>query len=839
MSAKASRPFNGAYTGSNLDRVAFPLGGFGAGMICLEGAGGLSHVSIRGHAEVFNEPFVFAAIAMKGKDGHTARVLEGAVPTWKLFFPWGKQFSSAGNGGPGKTYGLPRFADASFLARFPFGTVSLADPAVPLTVTITGWSPFTPGNADDSSLPVAGLEYTFTNRSADRIESVFSFHARNFTRDLSLDKLPKEKRPAHGIRKAEDGFAMFQDGCAEQPWSAASFIVATDASSAVVNCRWFRGGWFDANTLVWKSVADMALPAADAYTEGGASEGGSLYVPLALSPGESQTIRLRFSWYAPQSNIRAGKGVDDLSTDSAKDCGCGPEGCAPPAQQKYRPWYAGKFSLVDEVASYWRSNYARLRQTSQVFADCFYDTTLPAEVIEAVAANLSILKSPTVNRQTDGRAWLWEGCFDDAGCCHGSCTHVWNYAQAMAHLFPDLERSLRATEFHEDQDEKGHQAFRAPLPIRPVVHDFHPAADGQLGGIMKVYREWKISGDTAWLRRFWPRVKQSLDYCIATWDPDHEGLLKEPHHNTYDIEFWGPDGMCGSFYAGALKAACLMGAALGEPTPAYDELFSKAKHALEDDLYDGEYFIQHIRWKDLRAESPVTARTHLNTNYSAEARALLELEGPKYQYGKGCLSDGVLGAWIAESCGVGEILDAGKVRSHLLAVHKYNFRSDLSTHANVQRPTYAVGNEAGLLLCSWPKGGALTLPFVYCDEVWTGIEYQVASHLMMMGCVEPALEIVRAVRNRYDGQVRNPFNEYECGHWYGRALASYGLLQGMTGQSYDAVRRTLTLKPQMQGDWRAFLCTATGFGTVGMRNGRPFLDIKHGDIPLDRIEVRA
>ena len=179
-------------------------------------------------------------------------------------------------------------------------------------------------------------------------------------------------------------------------------------------------------------------------------------------------------------------------------CDCGE------ATRRHQPWYAGRFADIEAVNAYWREHYDALRAETAAFSDCFYDTSLPAEVVEAVAANLTILKSPTVLRQKDGKLWAWEGCFDSAGCCPGSCTHVWNYAQALPHLFPDLERSLRETEFGPNQDELGHQVFRAAIPIRPVVHDFHAAADGQLGGIMKAHREWRISGDTAWLRSIWP-----------------------------------------------------------------------------------------------------------------------------------------------------------------------------------------------------------------------------------------------------------------------------------------------------------------------------------------------
>jgi hypothetical protein len=183
-----------------------------------------------------------------------------------------------------------------------------------------------------------------------------------------------------------------------------------------------------------------------------------------------------------------------------------------------------------------------------------------------------------------------------------------------------------------------------------------------------------------------------------------------------------------------------------------------------------------------------------------------------------------------------EPVDAAKTKSHLLAVHKYNLKKDLSAHANPQRPTFALGNEGGLLLCSWPKGGMLSLPFVYSNEVWTGIEYQVASHLMFMGEVEKGLEIVRACRGRYDGSVRNPFNEYECGHWYARAMSSYGMLQGLTGVRYDAVDRTLFIDSKV-GDFTSFISTDKGFGTVSLRNGKPSLQVAYGAIPVKQAVV--
>jgi uncharacterized protein (DUF608 family) len=822
-SNKDRHAFNDTYRGSCLNRVAFPIGGMGAGMICLEGTGAISHVSVRNEPAMFNEPAAFAASSLPGVE-NGAKVLEGPVPDWKVFGQPG-----AANGAAGSTYGLPRFDRAEFDARFPFGTVRLSDEDLPLEVRITGWSPFIPLDRDNSSLPCGALEYSFTNTGNRELEALFSYNSVNF---MGLPGCQQSIRPI------SNGFILSNEGTEEAPHQEGHFAVFTADHATQVDHCWFRGGWWDPLSMTWKQIGEGV--AREREPVEGDAPGASLYLPFQLKPGEEKTIRLMFAWYVPQSRLRTGEplAAGEASGDEAgsPDAACDPAtGCCS-SSPYYRPWYGSRFKNIGELASYWISNYEQLKERTEAFTEAFYASTLPPEVTEAVAANLTILKSPTVLRQHDGRLWCWEGCTDNTGCCSGSCTHVWNYAQAIPHLFPSLERTLRETEFFYSQNEEGHQTFRSALPIRQLGHGFHAAADGQLGGIMKLYREWRISGDDRWMEELYPLARRSLDYCIGQWDPRGTGTLEEPHHNTYDIEFWGPDGMCTSFYLGALKAFILMGKYQGDDVSRYETLLEKGTRAMEEELFDGEYFIQDIRVEGLDATSPSDMAVDVwNISYSEEALELLKKEGPKYQYGKGCLSDGVLGLWIAKVCGIDEsIVDGDKVMSHLLAVHSYNFRDDLSDHANPQRPTFAMRDDGGLLLCSWPKGGRLSLPFVYSNEVWTGIEYQVASHLMFLGRTSEALEIVRACRLRYDGSVRNPFDEYECGHWYARAMASYGLIQGLTGIRYDAVNKTLYIDSQVGEDFNSFFSCQTGFGNIGLEKGVPFvrlaggsLDVKH------------
>ena len=256
-------------------------------------------------------------------------------------------------------------------------------------------------------------------------------------------------------------------------------------------------------------------------------------------------------------------------------------------------------------------------------------------------------------------------------------------------------------------------------------------------------------------------------------------------------------------------------------------------------LFNGEYFIQEIRWTDLQVPDP-TKQERYYRGYSPEETAVLMQEGPKYQFGKGCLSDGVIGGWMIRTAGLDDPMDQKKTASHLRSVHRYNYLPSMKNHANPQRPTFAMGaDDGGLVLCSWPHGGQPSRPFVYSNEVWTGIEYQVAAHLIFLGETEKGLEIIRTVRSRYDGRVRNPFNEYECGHWYARAMSSYSLLQAWTGIRYDAVDKTLYVDPATEGDFTSFLSTAGGFGTVELKNGKPVVTTCYGNIDIRHCMLRG
>lgn len=810
------------YRGESAERILWPLGGVGAPLLALTGAGGLDRIANRHRPDLRNCAYGFAAISFPGRPD-LARVLEGPLPGFKRFttglFPRG-HMSSCGFGHAGAAHhGLPRLDAAAFTARFPCATVALRGGDWPLEVELEAWSPFIPGDADAAGMPVAALTWRFRNPGPRRRQAVFSYHCR---RELLRDR----DSPAAGERilRTPHGVEFAYPASAERPWAGGGLALEVDG--ALADCAWFRGGWFDAITDRWNAIQAGRAAERAPYAEGDPGDGASLWLPLDIPARGEAAATLRLAWHEPRSDQRQGPPDADRAAALRAEAGA------------HRPHYAARFADVAAVAAAFRAGAPDLLRRTRAFADALHASDLPAVALEAVTANLPILRSPTVLRQHDGRLWAWEGSGEAEGSCPGTCTHVWNYAQAVAHLFPELERGLRDTEFGESQAATGHQNFRAALPIRPTDHAFHAAADGQLGGIVKLWRDWQISGDAAWLRRLWPQARASLAYCIGAWDPDRTGALVEPHHNTYDIEFWGPDGMCGSVYAAALKAAAAMAAAVGDDPAPWRELAARAAAHLDGELFRRGRYVQRVMRATPRTGDASRQAAAWNVGYSPEALRLLEAEGPKYQYGEGVLADGVIGAWMAEAAGLGSPLAPAKVRSHLAQVHRHNLKRDLRRHANPQRPTFAVGDEGGLLLCSWPDGGKPSLPFVYSDEVWTGVEYQVASHCIMAGLVDEGLEIVRIARARYDGRRRNPFDEYECGHWYARALASWALLPALSGVRYSAADRTLWIAPKAaKRPYRAYLGSGGSFGSVVLGRGAVEVDLASGALALDLVVI--
>jgi non-lysosomal glucosylceramidase len=780
------------FEGPFLSEIAFPMGGIGTGTVSLGGRGQLRdweicNVPDKGHT--LDNTF-FGLWLREGDDAPRTMVLESEIEP-----PYRGAFGIPRAGLPG----MPRFQSARFLGSYPFARLELRDPHVPLDVSLEGFNPFIPGNSLDSGLPVAIFYWHLENRSRRRVEASLVASLSNIA---GVDDFGGNVNRFVGEDRLR-GIAMTTERIASNDPKFGSLALATTHTNVTYAARWERGEWFDAQSLFWEDFSRdgrlSELEVGEPSPEG-RTDTGSIAALLTLEPGERASLPFLIAWHFPN---RQNYWLEEIF-------GYEPN----PAGPVIGNFYANHFESAWDAARYTAENLSRLESETRLFHDALFATTAPAEVLDAVSSQSSIIRTNTCFRTGDGNFYAFEGTGDDHGCCPLNCTHVWNYEQTLAYLFPELERTMREVDFLSNTDDEGFMVFRTRLPLETDKWDFpHAAADGQMGSLVKLYREWKLSGDTELLRRLWPRAKKALEFAWRDWDPDRDGVMEGVQHNTYDIEFRGPNPMMGTIYLTALVCASEMARAIGDTASAstYQSLYESGRDVLDRETWNGEFYVQ------------------------AFERAREE----KYQVGAGCLSDQMLGQWMAHVVGKGYVLPEDHVRSAIRSVYRYNFKESLADHANPQR-IFALGDEGGLLLCSWPRGNRPLLPFVYSDEVWTGIEYQVAAHLIYEGDVEEGVRIVRAVRSRYDGERRNPWNEVECGNHYARALASWSLILALSGFDYSATERAMGFDPKTSGArFASFWSAGPGWGVYEEDRSPSRLEAKLSFLYGSRLELET
>ncbi len=537
---------------------------------------------------------------------------------------------------------------------------------------------------------------------------------------------------------------------------------------------------------------------------------GALSAKMTLDANETKTITFILAWHFP-NRMRDHRYI------------AGPQ----PFVYDYRlgNMYNNWFSDAREVAGYISKNLKHLEVAAHVFHDAFYATTLPRWLLDAITATIANLRSPLYIWLEDGTVAAYEGT--DC-CCPMNCTHVFNYVMTPAFLFPELERNVRETDLLVQMHPKEHYIpHRTVLPLSaPRLGDeiggpHHPALDGELGTILKTCREWRQSGDTEWLKHLWPAVKTHLHYIMETHDPDSTGVIRGEQPNTYDTHLYGSNTFIGTLYLAALLAAERMAKAMDDAAFAEQcrHRYEIGRAGYDATCWDGEYYYNVY-------DAPESKDRDYNRSNC---------------WGPGCHADQLLGQWWANILGMEHVLPDDHVIQALDAIYKYCWRGRLDLPEHKQR-IFAHPWERGLLNCAWPKGGRPEHPILYCDEVWTGIEYEVAALLLHEGKVEPALQVIKAARDRYTGVQRNPMSEIECGAHYARAMSSYSLLLAAGGVDYDAPDKRLAFAPKfMSGDYKTFFTCAKGWGTIGQTRAEKttniIIQMLHGCLELSHLRL--
>jgi non-lysosomal glucosylceramidase len=760
-------PVGRRYRGHDRTRVSLPVGGIGTGTIGFGGRGQFRDWEIENHpSKGTRSPLTFLGCRATGPTvGTVARVLEGDLFDEEV---------EGEIGAPAPLSGLPRFEHCEFEATYPFGRVALADDSFPVRADVEVFNPLCPGDEDLSGLPIVAIRVRLTSEVDEPLDvsvmlsaEVLVGHARR------RQGLPS--RPVATAMKVAtaQGYLLSDEAMDPSDEESGTIAAAVLGGDTWVGPTWALGKWNQGLLAMWNGFVSSGIPDSGIFgldgpgpsSDTGQSIAGTLGATRTIGARQSTEVEFLLAWRFPNRRawMPSGQGARGMS---------GPD-------------TVGNFYACD-VANAWEvvrrdsARLAQLRSVTERFVTAFWDSDLAPAVKEAALFSVSTLRSNTFFRTADGRPFGWEGCMDDVGSCLGSCTHVWNYDLATPFLFSGLARQMRELEYGYATAPDGAMSFRIMLPLDRAQEQKVAAADGQFGCVVKLYREWRLCGDDEWLRTLWPECRRSLEFAWIEggWDGDRDGVAEGAQHNTMDVEYYGPNPVIQGWYLAALKAASDLAVVAGDDSFAATcaDLLARGSAATETLLFNGSYYQQEvIPPKDF---STVAAQLR-HSNMGAQ-----QADKPEFQIEHGCIIDQLVGDTYARIAGLGRVFDPANAGTALESIHRLNFIEDFGDWSNCMR-TYAVRGERGHIVLSYPSG-LPEHPMPYWSEVWTGLEYVFATGLAQAGRTALADEVVTAVRERFTGNRRNPFDEAECGHHYARGMASWGLVVAMTGFGYDA-----------------------------------------------------
>jgi len=810
------------YDKDHLLRIALPMGGIGTGTVSLGGSGELRdwevmNVPAKGYSTVTkgNDAPFFAIYTKKRNESADSKALLGPIHFADYQHYEGRSVDH---------HGLPRFRDASFESTYPFGIVNLSDSTMPVKVRVIGYNPLIPGDADASGIPVAILKYEVENMTGEELEVSVSGNIRNFIgkdgskhkSDWKGDFIPlgaEENKNEYRSTDKIQGIYMYSEKVDKEDAAWGTFALSTPADKEgkiTYRTSTAQNSWSNGILDFWDDFsADGLLSEKEVQIDDDPM--ASLAVYKTLKAGETTSFTFYLTWHFPNRYSWS--------------------------NEKLRNYYTTQYDDAWDVIEKEADRFPELTEKTLTFVNALLTSSYPDVVKEAALFNLSTLRSQTVFRTEDGKMFGWEGVMDRKGSCFGSCTHVWNYEQATAFLFNNLAKTMREVEFGYALRENGHMGFRTRLPLDKSASGIDlAAADGQMGTIMKFYRDWQLSGDDDFLNQYWPQVKAALAFAWVEngWDADVDGVMEGVQHNTMDVEYFGPNPQMQIWYLGALKAAEKMAIYMNDLSFAKKcgKLYRNGSEWTDKNLFNGEYYVHKIRTpesKDEIAEGLVGLGRLKN----------LDLNDPDYQLSTGCLVDQLVGQYMAHVTGLGYLVKKENVETALGSIRKYNKRESMFEHFNNMR-SYAMGDEKALLMASWPHGGRPKIPFPYWSEVMTGFEYTAAIGMLYEGMEEEGLGTIQNIRDRYDGQRRNPFDEAECGHHYARAMASWAGILAESGFLYSGVNKSVkfTDKP---GEYFWSNGNAWGICSV-VKDGDDYsvnLNVLHGNVALDAFQLGA
>jgi len=552
------------YEQEHIYKIALPVGGIGTGTVSLGGRGNLQDWEIMNRrAKGYNpgsgrENSAFFTLYTDIEGKRDLRLLEGPVPFYSY---------EGSSGAIATNHGLPRFANVTFDAAYPFGQVNLQTPQVPVHVKIKAFNPLIPGDIDNSSIPIAVIDFELINTSNKDVPFSICGTMQNFIgEDGSGGRSAGNKNTFQSL----NGFSgiLFTsekvDKTADQ-WGEMA-LVTSSPGKITYRTAWMPERWGSSMLDFWDDLsADGQLE--NRIDNVSIKPLASLAASDTLPAYARKKVRFLITWYFPNRTAWSSKPMKN--------------------------YYTTKYNGAWDVAARTYPHLSYLENKTAEFVRAFCSSDIPEAVKEAALFNISTLRTQTCFRLSDGNFYAWEGCGDKEGCCFGSCTHVWNYETATASLFGDLARSMRKVEFNAATTESGLMSFRIKLPLDEVPGFAKVAADGQMGCIQKLYREWQLSGDDNFLKELYPNAKSALSYAWIKggWDANLDGVMEGVQHNTMDVEYYGPNPQMTVWYLGALRAMEEMAKYMKDREMALKcrKLFESGSRWTDENLFNGEY----------------------------------------------------------------------------------------------------------------------------------------------------------------------------------------------------------------------------------------------------------
>ena len=798
-------------------RSGVALGGIGTGSIELRKDGNFYNWSIFNNYPLGTGPH-FDLPAWPGDSPEASYLfflvryqVEGESPKMKIL----QLNDTLGEGGmDGILYYYPWMSGVDqieYAGRFPFVNIRYTDSEMPLEIELEAFSPFIPHDVKNSSLPLIYFNFNIRSKSDKPVDVLLIGTLRNL---VGYDEINKYfisdmvDQPNHKF------FLQTVGGMDTQRSSYGHMgLGAIGGDEVSYYLGWAHKHPYYEKLLVSKRFSNFDDTAnRNTKTEDGQpiawlvrdvndqKLNSSIGVNKRLGKGEEFQSTMMMSWYFPN---RYGAVNDGKKRANNKPVAGSYEVGIKPTKL-IGHYYQRNFSSIKEVVSYGFSEYKTLRDRSLHFLQGLYATSVDQFILDQINAQCNTFATSSTLTKA-GKFGIREGLSASKSWGPNVTIDVSLYGSVMVlGLFPELQKNMmRAHRDLQTPNGEIHHGLGYDLDFTQngTWGVFH-RVDLVPNYIQLVLRDYFWTNDLDYLKEMWPSVKKGIQYVLKERDkngdqmPDMEGIMC-----SYDnFPMYGLASYIQSQWIVALQLAARAAKDMGESSlqQEYQRIADKGKQLMEDKLWNGAYF-------------------RLANDYNGEKGI-----------DEGCLTDQLVGQWVAHCAGVGHILSPEKVKLAIQNILDYSFMEGRF-----------------LRNCTWPEHRDL-FPIhetnLWVDQAnmpWTGVELAFASFLIFEGMLEEGKKVIKAVDDRYrrDGLY---WDHQEFGGHYYRPMAAWAILNALSGLTI--FKQEYSFNPKLENNQtnQYFFSASSGTGHfIQQKNGQITIQTHAGQLDMKALSLPA